>query len=456
MKPPPGSWLPRLLQVGRFLRDPTGFLTECGTRYGELFALHDPRGPHVLLTHLETIRELYAATYEDVEVTRDRALTRVLGGSVLSLDGPPHYRRRRLVMPALHKEHLQRQSSVLRELTEAAIAGWPVGPVFKLRPAMQELTMQIILRTIVGLRSGARLGEARRLLRTAAGYYGNPQVLIPLSIQERMGRYSAVAGLLRLREEFDQQLDEELAERRATGDKGEGDVLSMLMAARDEEGQPLSDKELRDELVSLVIAGYDTTSNSLSWVLSCLLADPALLARLTAEHRAPTRPGEAPVAMPALSASLLDATIREALRLHPVFPYLSRALRAPRRVLGYDLPAGTDLAPCMYLVHRRPDIYPEPERFLPERFLTFRPSPVEWMPFGGGLHRCVGSAAAMLQMNVVLATILSRAVLRPVPGPPARAVLNFFSLVPSDGVPATLVERLPQPTAAPATTGRVG
>jgi cytochrome P450 len=306
---------------------------------------------------------------------------------------------------------------------------------------MARVTLQVILRTIFGIEEGARFSEFARLLEGGMDNASTPILLFPFA-QRDLGRFSPWGRFLRFKAEADRVLYEEIARGRAAA-PGREDILSLLCAARDEDGAPMTAEEIRDELVTMLVAGHETTATGLCWAFRWLLDpalpthDPTLLPRLKAEVRG-ARVGAALAPEKVARLELLDATVREALRLKPVVPIVGRVLRQPRRVLGHDLPAGTMVAPSIYLVHRRPSLYPEPGRFRPERFLGFRPAPHEYFPFGGGLRRCIGAAFAIQEMKMIMAAILDGTDLGLAPGYRERVKRRGVTLTPSEGMPVVL------------------
>jgi cytochrome P450 family 110 len=296
----------------------------------------------------------------------------------------------------------------------------------------------VILRTVFGA-EGERLDALRGLVQRFARVAVNPMWLWP-RLQVALGRLSPWGRFLRVKRDLDTFLFAEFARQRADGGTGRDDVLSLLLAARYEDGKPMSDEELRDQMMTLLLAGHDTTATSLAFTLHNILRHPEVLERLR-EERAQVV-GAGPVA-PAQVGRLeyLDATVKETLRLNPIISEVGRVLARPMRIGGWNLPAGAVAAPCIYLTHRRPDLWPEPERFDPGRFIGRRPSPYEFFPFGGGMRRCLGMAFALYEMKVVLAEVLSRVELRLAPGYRMQRVRRSITLAPSKGMPVVVERR---------------
>jgi cytochrome P450 len=300
------------------------------------------------------------------------------------------------------------------------IDGWPVGEPYRLRPRMQAITLEIILRAVFGLEQGGRLESMRVELRKLLDVLTQPHMLLfPMLMgPERLSRFGPFR---RMTAQLDALIFEEIAERRRAPDLGErDDILSMLLQAHHEDGSPMSDRELRDELLTLLVAGHETTANALAWAVERLIRHPDKLERLTEEVRA----GE---------HEYLDAVVTETLRLRPVISLVARRLTEPVEIGGWELPAGITVTPSIYLVHRRPDVYPDPESFIPERFLGNaqqddpgdahsgeaggraggKPGTYTWIPFGGGVRRCIGGSFAQFEMQVVLAELVKRRGLTP-------------------------------------------
>lgn len=441
---PDGPGLSRLEQTLRWRLRPTEFLDACHIRCGEIFTLR-PLGerPFVLASGPEAIRQIFALSYEEVRQEKSALLADLLGpSSLFVVEGQEHARIRRLAAPALHRDRVVQQARTIQEITEAAIGSWPLGAPFRLQTAMQELTLQTMLRSLLGDHCGERRSQLARIISVASAELNSPLILVPAEWQQRIGR-GPWLRLVRGTRQAGALLLQEIAERRseqAGGCPVANDVLSGLLAARDSGGRPLSDEEARDTIIALLTAGRDTTADALSWALSCLLESPGTCARLREELRGATENGAlVPERLSALP--LLDAAVRESLRLRPVFSGVHRDLLAPTRLAGHELAAGTRVVASIYLAQRRRESFPDPERFLPDRFLSRRPTPFEWLPFGGGLRRCLGIESGLLQMKVVLATILHHADLRPAAGPPTRPVPHWLGIAPSRGLPAILASR---------------
>jgi cytochrome P450 len=310
----------------------------------------------------------------------------------------------------------------MREIAERQVASWPRGVPFKAHPHMQEVTLEVIMRIVFGVDEGdPRLAELRTRLRTFLESTANARELRRLLLYgpEKADRKRIFAHVL---DPVDEIIGQVIADHRRRDDlQDRDDVLSMLLLARHEDGAPMDDVELRDELVTLLVAGHETTATALAWALERLTRHPAALERLTEEVR--SGDGE----------EYVDGVIRETLRLRPVIPFVGRRLSEPQTVGAWDLPAGARVAPSIHLMHRRPDIYPDPVAFRPERWLGVRPNPYTFLPFGGGIRRCLGASFAETEMRAVLAAIVGSVRLRPATPQSERVGRRVITLVPGRG-----------------------
>lgn len=432
---PPGPDDPPLLQAMQWLQWPYPFLADCARRFGDVFTMRVPgRPPMVMMSHPDAIRDLFTGSEDDLRAGEANALLEPLLGrhSLLLLDGREHLTERRLVQPPFQGERMQSYGDSMRDIAQRAIDAWPVGQPFPIHPHMQRITLDVILRTVFGMDEGPKLESLRGGLRALLGVSSNPQILIAIA----NGRTDGVAARpLRVRAEVDRELFAEIARRRTMPTEGRHDVLSVLLAARDEDGQPLSDQALRDELVTMLVAGHETTATSLAWAVHHVLSHPEVRARVEAELATPRTPQEV------VRLEYLDAVCKETLRLTPIVPIVGRRLTRPLTIGGVELPAGVVAAPCIILAHRRPERWPEPERFRPERFLESKPTAFEFLPFGGGVRRCLGAAFALYEMKIVLAEVLTRVALRAAPGYQVRVVRRSVTLAPSEGMPVVVERR---------------
>ncbi len=440
---PPGPSLPAPIQLFRWLTRPIPFMEECARKYGDCFTIRFPSGPGTLVffSNPDAVKEIFTSDPEQLRAGEANVIVRPLLGdySLILLDGVRHQHERRLMMPPFHGERMYVYGEVMQDLTDRTIDTWPVGQPFALHPHMQQITLNVILRTVFGLAEDATLVRLRTLLTEVLAAGANPIMLVPW-LQINLGPYSPWGKQVRRRQEIDQLLFAEFARRRAADLAGREDILSMLMQARDEDGQPLSDQHLRDELMTLLVAGHETTATSLAWMLYRILSRPEVLEKLQTELRAVF--GTGPVTSQQINKlEYLDATIKETQRLNPILPVVGRRLKTPTTIGGHTLPAGVVAMPCIYLTHHRPTLWPNPDEFMPERFLGKKPTPWEFFPFGGGTRFCLGAGFATYEMKVVLAQILSRTTLRLASKRPIRVVRRSITFAPSEGMPVVLEKR---------------
>jgi cytochrome P450 len=321
---------------------------------------------------------------------------------------------------------------LIARATEREVDSWPLDRKFALQPRMQAITFEVILQAVFGLADAARRAELGAAIRRALDMVANPLSELLMGLPGRIGPVNVRAGFERAVADADALLLAEIARQRRDPALAEReDILALLLQARDEDGEPMTDRELRDELVTLLLAGHETTATALAWAFDYLLHDRNALERLTAE----CRDG---------GGDYLEAVVQEVLRLRPPIAFVDRRLVIRAELSGHVLPPGTIVAPCVYLAHRRPDLYPEPAAFRPERFLEHPPETYGWLPFGGGVRRCVGASFAIFELKVVLKTILARARLRTASGDPEPAMRRAIVLAPRRGTRAVLEERLAQ------------
>jgi cytochrome P450 len=378
-------------------------LYACQDRYGDIFRIRIAyEGTWVVLADPEAIKQVFTGDPKVFHAGEgNQILAPILGhNSVLVLDEKPHMSQRKLLLPPFHGARMQGYEKTMSEIAEREIDDWPAGTPYELRPRMQAMTLEIILQTVFGVRGGERMGELRAALRDFLDLTTDPKALLPVLLIGP-GRVRQFGPFRRRVDRVDELIYREIADRRRGGDAEErDDVLSMLIAARHEDGSPMSDEEMRDELLTLLVAGHETTATSLAWAVERLSRHPDKLERLRAEA---LEDGE----------EYLTATIQETLRLRPVISVVLRRLTEPVQIGGYELPAGVSVAPSVYLAHRNPEVYPEPQAFRPERFLERPPGTYTWIPFGGGVRRCLGASFAQFEMAVVLRQLVKRWQIRP-------------------------------------------
>jgi cytochrome P450 len=435
---PPANPQSRFLQTIRFGVRPLSFNLEAHHRFGDVWQLRiASRGePFIVTCHPDHVESLMKAKPQDApSLTGESPLRPILGpASVLTSVGERHMRQRKLLLPAFHGESVQRYVQMISETAEREIDRWPIGKPFALAPRMQAVTLDVIMSGVFGVQGRPAPGTVeyklrrttRRLLWLSTSPVFQLVELQNASRSEPVGIMRRMLGIVR------GQLLDVIRQRRAEGSASERtDVLSMLLEARDEDGQALTDDELRDELLGLVLAGHETTANSLAWIFERLLRTPAAYDRLREVTRAGGEAAEAYV----------EATIHEGMRNRPVIPMIVRMVKKPWRFGDYVLPARTPVAVSIVALHHREDLYPDPFAFKPERFLDHKPGTYTWIPFGGGIRRCLGASLAMAEQRVVLEAIARRTDLA-APKPTAeRARQRNVTTIARGGARVTVVKR---------------
>jgi cytochrome P450 len=395
---PPGPAAPLAWQTAAWIARPGPFMERCRRRYGDVFTIRLPaNGECVFVSDPVAIKQVFTASPDVLRAGEgNQALEPLVGSrSLLLLDGRDHLRHRRLMLPPFHGERMRRYGELMREITLAEAERWPLGRPIAMQPRLQSITLEIILRVVFGIHEGPRLERIRGLIVELLAVGTSPAVMIP-ALRGYSGPLSPTRRFSEALAAVDAGLYEEIRVRRTAPDLAErDDIFSMLVQASDEDGEPLSDQELRDELITLLLAGHETTATALAWACERLVRTPRALDRLVEDADS----GE---------TAYTDAVVTETLRLRPPLPIVGRRTAEPYELLGRELPAGTLIAPCIYLVHRRPDIYPDPYSFRPERFLERPPETYAWLPFGGGIRRCLGASFASFEMRVVLQAIVGR------------------------------------------------
>jgi cytochrome P450 len=419
----------------RFTRDPLGYIRWYHRRFG---AVASSRFPGIGLTiHIadpELVKSVFTAdpaVFHAGEANATVLEPTVGSNSLLTLDEAPHMRQRKLLLPSFHGDRVSRWGETIRAIAERDMETWPVGKAFTLREHTQRIALDVILRAVFGVRDPERFRRAQVLV----GNFAQRAHAITLFrfARHSLGPWSPWSRFKRARAALDSFLYEEIALRRAAADIAErDDVLSLLLQATDEDGQPMTDQELRDELVTVIGAGHETTATALAWAFERLLRNPEVLERL----KASLADGDA----------YLDATIKETLRVRPVITDAARRLTRGIELAGYEIPAGAMVMPSIAAIHFREDLYPDPDAFRPERFLEHAPESYAWIPFGGGVRRCIGASFAQFEMRVIMRAILERAELRAAAQAAERPRVRNITVAPAHGC-RVLLER---PLRAPA------
>ncbi len=439
---PPGPPYPSLIQSIGFWTRPLAFMRQCRERYGKRFTIRLPLSPpFVMLTDPDEVKQVFTAPPDVLRPGEGaRVLEPVVGAnSVILLDEDAHMEQRKLMLPAFHGERMERLAGLMEEVAAEELAVLPRQAPVALHPRMQDLTLKIILRAVFGLDPGERFEALHGRLQEMLAFGDQPISLAPprkdslaTKVLERVGPF---AHFVRTQEEVDEMLFALIAERRAAGGGGD-DVLAMLLEARHEDGSPMSEQEIRDELLTLLVAGHETTASTLAWAFERLAQEPVALGRLIEE-------------VDAGGDGYLTATIQETLRIRPVLPNVApRLVVEPIEVGGWAYEPGCSLVLNGYLIHHDPDLYPDPDAFRPERFLDNPPGTYTWIPFGGGRRRCLGASFAMLEMKVVLRQALASFTVGPSAGGPEVARRRNITVRPSRGASAILTDR--RPAAVPA------
>ena len=433
-----------LLQQRQWVTDPVGYMETAAQKYPDIFTaeiigfgnsivfVNEPQAIQQILTN---DRKQFSAPGKLNELLKP-----ILGNSsVIMLDGDRHKKRRQLVMPAFHGSRMQNYGQLIFDLTtkvfDSLLVNKPANQTFLAREAMQDISLQVILQSVFGLYDGDRCQQLKMLMTKMTQLFASPltsALLFFPSLQKDMGVWSPWGNFIHQRKQIDKLIYLEIAERRANPDSSRTDILSMLLAASDEEGQSLSDAELRDELLALLLAGHETTATAMSWALYWIHRLPDVKQKLLKELESISDRTDF---MSIFRLPYLTAVCNEALRIHPVamltFP---RVVEEPTELLGHKLELKTIVIGCIYLLHHREDLYPNSQQFNPDRFLERSFSPYEFMPFGGGVRRCVGEALAQFEMKIVLATILSRYSLELCDRAPVKPQRRGVTLAPTGGI----------------------
>lgn len=435
MGAPPQIPLSKTAQTLRFLVRPVSFMDTWRNRLGETFhaSVHGP-GELIFISDPESVKALFKADrVNTIAPGRNIVLGALLGpGSLLLQEGDEHLRRRRLMLPPFHGERMRAYEDVIAKATEDSIDSWPVGEPFRLHTHMQHITLEVILRAVFGIEDEDRREELRAGLYEILEATASPRAVG--FVAKPLRRVPPYRALSQIADRIDELLAAEIAERRREAAESRTeereDILSMLVSARFEDGEAMGDAELRDQLMTLILAGHETTATGLAWTFDLLFGYPETLRRATDEARA--RNG----------SEYVDAVVEESLRVRPVVPFTGRELRQDAELAGYELREGTVAMAGIYLLHTRPDVYPDPYAFRPERFLDSDAETYSWIPFGGGTRRCIGAAFAQLEMRIALQTILRSCDLRSATGKPEQPVRRNVTMSPAGGTAAILDRRL--------------
>ncbi|BAY47876.1 cytochrome P450 [Scytonema sp. HK-05] len=409
MKLPNGPQTPALIQMAQWVFTPLSFMEACAKRYGDIFTLN-LNVPVVFVSNPQALQQMLTSDTKEFEAPSDwNTVFEPLMGkhSVITVSGEAHRRQRQWLLPPFHGERMRTYGQAISNITEQKMSQWQIDKPFNVRSATQAITLRTIMQVVFGLYDSPRAQELEQLVCALMDSWSSPLMVAMLyfrGLQRDFGPLSPWGSFVRQREKVDKLLYQEIQERREQPDPSRTDILSLLMAARDEAGEAMTNEELRDELMSLLFAGHETTATALAWALYWIHKQPAVREKLLQEL---DTLGDNPDSSTIFKLSYLNAVCCEALRIYSVtmltFP---RVVRTPLSLCGHALEPGTVVVGSMYLTHQREDLYPEPKKFKPERFLERQFSAYEFIPFGGGARRCIGMAFAQFEMKVVLAKIL--------------------------------------------------
>jgi len=432
---PDGPKSPRFVQLIQFITDPVTYLDKCAKQYGDIFTAQIGM-PVVMISHPQAVQEVLNSNAFHAPGKANSFLKPIIGEqSMIMFSGERHKRSRQLLMPPFHGERMRNYAQLICDIAADVASKWSVDRPFVARSAMQEVTMRVILQAVFGMDDGPRLQQLRPVLASFLDITGSPlraTILFVKGLQQDWGSWSPWGRMKQQRRKIDDLIYAEIEERRLQPDASRTDILSLMMAARDENGQPMTDEELRDELMTLLFAGHESTATALAWAFYWIHHLPSVRQKLLQELDSL---GENPDPMEISRLPYLSAICQETLRIYPVGTQtFARQVLAPVELMGHQLEPGTPVFASIYLTHRREDLYPEPLQFKPERFLERQFSAYEYLPFGGGSRRCIGLALAQLEMKLVLATILRDFDLVLAQKKPVQAKRRGVTLAPGGGV----------------------
>ncbi len=438
--PSPPYW-----QLINWITDPIGTQERYSRKHGDIFTMQlGGIGSFVVIGNPQAVQEIFNQDSK-FDAGQGNALGEPLVGrnSLMLLDGDRHRRERKLLMPPFHGERLHTYANQICVIAEKVASQWQVGQAFVMRTAMQKVSLEIILQVVFGLSEGDRYQQLQPLLTDWINMTDSPlrsSMLFFQFLQKDWGSWTPWGRMKQRQRQIHQLLQAEIDERRTTATNGRTDVLSLMMAARDEQGQAMTDEELRDELLTILLAGHETTATTLAWAFYQIHQHPDVREQLLQELDGL---GENPAPMEIAKLPYLSAVCQETLRMYPVLPGIfPRVANSPVKVAGYAFDAGTILMPTIYLVHYREDLYPHAQQFVPARFCDRQYSPSEYFPFGGGSRRCLGYALAQLEMKLVIATILAKYQLALAEDKPIKIQRRGFTLAPTGGVRMVLTDPL--------------
>jgi unspecific monooxygenase len=429
-------------QLINWIADPIAFQHKYSQKYGDIFSMHlSGLGSYVIIGNPQAIQEIFNQDSK-FDIGRGNELAKPLLGqnSLMLMDGDRHRRERKLLMPLFHGERLQTYAKQICLITNQITSQWQVGQPFIARSTMQKVSLEVILQIVFGLSAGERYQQLKRLLTPWLDMTDSPlrsSMLFFQFLQKDWGTWTPWGQMKQRQVQIHRLLQAEIAEKSTKNDEKGTDVLSLMMVARDENGQPMSDAELTDELLTILVAGHETTATTLAWAFYQIYQHPDVLEKLQQELDSL---GDNFHPMEIAQLPYLTAVSQETLRMYPGIPELfPRITKSSTKIAGYEFDAETTLMPSIYLVHYREDLYPNAEQFKPERFLRRQYSPSEYLPFGGGSRRCLGYALAQLEIKLVLATVLSKYQLALAEDKPVKLQRRGFTLAPAGGVRMVMI-----------------
>lgn len=439
LKLPDGPQTLPLIQTLEWMAHPLEYMEACAQRYGDIFTLRigPVFTPQVFISNPQAIGQIFTTDPKQLDSGEAAGIKSPLLGqqSLLALEGKPHQGQRKLLTPPFHGERMLAYGEQIRDITKLVTSQWVFDKPFSVLPSMQEISFQVILKAVFGLEDGPRY-ERLKFVLIALMNPKTPLVtalmfLFPI-LQQDLGPWSPWGIFMRQRQQIDELIYAEIRERKEQPDPSRSDILSLMMLARDEQGQPMTDVELRDELITMLVAGHETTATALAWALYWIHHVPQVREKLLQEL---DTLGDRPDPNAIMRSPYLNAVCSETLRLYPVAMLaLNRMVKSPLEIMGYQLEPGTLVIPSIYLTHHREDLYPQAKQFKPERFLERQFTPYEYLPFGGGNRRCIGMAFALFEMKIVLATVLSCWQMELADGKPVQPVRKGALLGPAEGV----------------------
>ncbi|MDJ0507719.1 MAG: cytochrome P450 [Crocosphaera sp.] len=445
MNLPPFVSTPRLLRTFKFIFYPLQDLELNYQKYGDIFCSGSVETPFVYLSNPEAIKEIFTKDKTQFRTPIGGGFLKTFLGenSILFLQGDKHQRERKLLMPPFHGERLENYRQLIHDITNEVTQYLTINQNFNVRDIMQEITLKVILKAVFGMTTGERYEQLKNLLKVWLSFFDSPVsaavIFLPF-LQKDWGEWTPWGRFLSIKAKIDYLIYDEIKQRRQQKKYQGEDILSLLMLAKDETGKPLTDQELHDELITLLVAGHETTASSLTWALYWIHYYPEIETKL--RWHLDNIENETNL-ISIMNLPYLDAVCSETLRIYPVvLMTFLRILKTPLELMGYQFQAGTVFAPVIYLVHHREDIYPQPQQFRPERFLERQFSPYEYFPFGGGIHRCIGMELAKMEMKIVLATFLSNYQLKLNSNRPIKAVRRGITVAPPSNFKMRVTNRL--------------